>query len=137
MNIIVNRKIFTAKTTQSDVFIDDIFFGYVLEPTILQCEIMAIPEGTYKIGYYQSPHFGRLMPRVLCDEKYGVILWHWGNWPRDTHGCSLTGSTADIDYVGNSTAKWSEFWAMLGGAPSDVVPAANMKQDVTVTYRKG
>ena len=61
----------------------------------------SIPEGTYLITPRTSPKFGQ---HFLVNDVPGrdYILFHNGNYPKDTKGCILVGSKEGVDYVGNS-----------------------------------
>lgn len=54
-------------------------------------EVSCIPEGTYFMGPYSSPHFEEA---ILIDPVPGRtgILIHAGNTTKDTHGCILVGN---------------------------------------------
>jgi len=118
MKIQVFRKLYTAKSTISDIFIDNVFFGYGLEPSVMHGTAgvnQAIPEGKYDIEFYDSPKFSSRLLRVMCAEEYGVILLHNGNFPKDTEGCLILGRTYDTDWVGESKVKLEELSVMLDG----------------------
>lgn len=57
---------------------------------------VAIPEGTYKVGLYPSPHFGRLMPILENVPGRADILIHWGSYPENSEGCILVGEQQDL-----------------------------------------
>lgn len=53
----------------------------------------AIPTGLYEVILNRSPKFRRVLPRLLDVPAFSGILIHPGNWPRDTEGCILTGTS--------------------------------------------
>ena len=59
-----------------------------------------IPAGTYKLGLFQSPHFGKQMIYLLNVPNYDGIMIHNGNKNEDTLGCILVGDTSNL-FVGN------------------------------------
>jgi len=74
-----------------------LFTGYTLEPagddTVARGLDQRIPEGIYRIEWYSSPRFKRVLP-LLYNEyvpKDRYILIHAGNFPKDTEGCILVG----------------------------------------------
>jgi len=62
----------------------------------------AIPYGRYRIIMYRSPHFGRMLPKLLLVDSFEDILIHSGNRPKDTKGCILVGENRVVGKVLNS-----------------------------------
>ena len=84
--------------------------GFFLEPkgpsTTVANQNQRIPEGTYNVEDYTSKSFSNVF-RVYNDavsQNRGILI-HAGNYPQDTRGCLLPGSTKGTDYVGSSNAK--------------------------------
>jgi hypothetical protein len=50
-----------------------------------------IPGGVYKIIMFFSPHFKRILPRLIAVKGFDGILIHPGNTIKDTLGCILVG----------------------------------------------
>lgn len=69
---------------------DGSHFLYTLERVAV-----AIPEGRFKVGWHDSPHFGRIMPLLLGIPGRDDILFHWGNYPENSDGCVLVGESED------------------------------------------
>ena len=91
------------------LFNDKIFLkGYTLEPagpdTTARGKDRRMPEGIYDVFWHHSARFNRVLP-VLYNEKVPkdrCILIHAGNYPKDTEGCILLGSTFSDEGVFNS-----------------------------------
>jgi len=62
----------------------------------------AIPAGTYDLTVRPSQRFGRLMPHVENVPDFQGVLIHWGNFPKDTEGCTLVGTAHSANFVGHS-----------------------------------
>ena len=81
--------------------------GYFLEPagpsTTQSGKDQRIPEGTYNLENYSSKNHPDVF-RIYNDNvsKDRRILIHIGNYPDDTAGCLLPGSSWEKDFVGNS-----------------------------------
>lgn len=43
------------------------------------------------------------------------ILFHWGNYNKDSEGCVLLGSARSVDMITHSRATWTVFMQMLEG----------------------
>ncbi|MCG8709079.1 hypothetical protein JHU04_002310 [Brenneria sp. 4F2] len=92
--------------------------GYILErpgpDTTVSGLRQRIPEGSYKIKWHNSniPSVKPYNPVPLLynanvpQSRY--ILIHNGNYPRNTDGCLLIGSTKGNDFVGGSVIKLKE-----------------------------
>jgi len=70
--------------------------------------ISRIPVGKYICRTVDSPKFGKTFE--ICDiPDRGHILFHKGNYSRDTQGCVLLGSEFNIDMVSNSKKAFHNF----------------------------
>ena len=97
--------------------------GYILEcpgPDTTQSGLKKrIPEGVYKLKWHSShlPAVKKYNPVPLLynaqvsSSRY--ILIHNGNYPRNTEGCLLVGSSRGVDFVGGSVDKLKELNAFL------------------------
>ena len=124
MDIIVQRKWLTTNSTCGEMFIDNMFFAYTLEPRHDQAKgkPFAIPPGEYQIQFLPSHHFECTTPHVMNVEGFTEIEIHWGNYPKDTDGCTLVGQNHMIDFVGNSKLMFNKLMAKL-------------RAPVTITYK--
>ncbi len=79
--------------------------GYILEPagpsTTESGLDRRIPAGTYNLKKNVGSKYGlRLYNNVVPQSR--AILMHIGNYPKDTEGCLLPGSSIGHDFVGGS-----------------------------------
>ena len=120
MEILAIRKVFTNKTTISEVFIDgsaerECFFledkdrGLSQEMDLDEIKKLkvygetAIPKGRYEIVISYSARFKKKLPLLLNVKGYEGIRIHTGNYAEHTHGCLLPGENATKDAVTQST----------------------------------
>jgi len=75
----------------------------------------AIPVGTYPLTIRWSVKFGKHVPHVENVPGFVAIEVHWGNYPRDTDGCTLVGRTRGPlpDFIGSSVLAWTMLMAKL------------------------
>jgi hypothetical protein len=114
-----------TKTATRGVMLLNGFASFcTLEPPANPLECLAcvpegttcIPEGTYNCGPHSSAKFGNTF-EVLNVPDRTEILFHAGNFPKDTHGCILIGSSFDphgIAITGSKTAL-ADFLAKVKG----------------------
>lgn len=133
MKLIVNRKWQTHLSTISELSIEgvDKFGGFTLEPagpdTIIPQQNKRIPEGEYKMKWYnaQDPKLAKYNPLPLLynDEvsESRLILFHQGNYPQNTLGCLLVGTTRDTDMVNYSVKKLLELKEYLSSVDENNV----------------
>ncbi|MCL2076771.1 MAG: DUF5675 family protein [Betaproteobacteria bacterium] len=108
----VIRRWETRESTFSELHFDGGLRGYVLErpgpDTTTPNLNLRVPVGTYKLRWHNSglPSVKANNPvPLLYNAKVGesrCILIHNGNYPRDTRGCLLVGTTMSSDMVGSS-----------------------------------
>lgn len=67
-----------------------------LEPQWMdnQANISCIPAGSYQCSITQSPRYGKVY-EVKDVPNRSHILFHSGNWAKDTQGCILLGLAQD------------------------------------------
>jgi len=111
-----------------ELYLDGLRECYTLEPSKESGELVAL--GTYNGILEMSPRFKTITPHLRGVPGYddfgphGPIELHWGNYPGNTEGCCLLGTTRAMDFVGNSRAAL----AML---------VAKLPDTFTVTYEGG
>lgn len=92
----LKRKIFTAKSTIGELYIEGNLFCYTLEDTVRKGPKVvgetAIPEGQYEVALNFSNSVGYLVPLLLNVSGFSRINIHVGNFPEDTKGCILVGN---------------------------------------------
>jgi len=106
------RKEYTNKSTIGELFIDNIFYCYTLEPITRLFKIpgysVAIPAGEYEIDLTQSGRFKESLPLLLDVPNYEGIRIHAGNSYKDTEGCILVGRTKSENYIYSSRVTLDE-----------------------------
>jgi hypothetical protein len=105
---------------------DDQFLGWTLEHAFEQLTADGtvvepiIPEGEWTCvrGWHQLEHGPRFETfEVTGIEGHSGLLFHWGNWNKDSDGCILVGHDIDKSVspwmVTNSRDAFAEFMQML------------------------
>jgi Family of unknown function (DUF5675) len=115
MEITVTRQWFTAQSTQGILDIDGVFVCYAMEPRKDQSQgkPYCIPTGRYQLVNQWSNHFQRVTPHVQNVPGFTEIELHPGNFPRDTEGCTLVGTTRYADVLGQSDAAFDALMPLL------------------------
>jgi hypothetical protein len=121
MKILVQRDIFTTKSTASKVYVNDAFKCYGLEDVDRHLEDggvkvfgeTCIPRGTYPLIIDFSHRFDQLMPHVLEVPGFTGVRIHPGNTAKDTHGCLLVGLTRGEDQVLNSRSAYNTLFRII------------------------
>jgi hypothetical protein len=112
MDILVQRKTLTNKTTIGNLLIDGQHFCYTLEDVVREVEgeppvrwkingETAIPRGKYKVKVSYSPHFEKYLPEILDVPGWTNVRFHGGNGPEDSEGCLLVGSAQALNRIWN------------------------------------
>lgn len=108
INILIIREIFTDKSTIGSLSINGEVFCDTLELPFLdnQKSISCIPVGSYDVRLRTAREsatrdYLHLMIKDVPERSY--ILFHKGNYPKDTEGCILVGRSREQDFVGNSS----------------------------------
>lgn len=120
MLLTVTRVWRTDNSTCGMLDIDGVFQAYTLEPRTdqYQGKPYCIPTGTYDLILLPSPHFGCVTPHVQNVPGFSEIEIHWGNFPKDTEGCTLVGRSHAIDFVGESRLAFDALMQKLAGQNS-------------------
>lgn len=133
LDVKISRYRYAEKSTQGTLFVNDGqsktgFAGHILENPWLgnEPEISCIPTGVYRLGLRKEGgwHNSALVKKRIAPTYQGMIevldvpgrtfiLMHWGNWPKNTKGCPLIGTTAGVDSVGASIDAYLKFYARV------------------------
>ena len=107
INLVLEREIFTDKSVIGTLYLNGIRICDTLEnPWIDNARnISCIPEGKYDVRLRLARESGtrdylHLLVKAVPDRTY--ILFHKGNYPKDTRGCVLVGMSSEQDVVYNS-----------------------------------
>jgi len=108
INLLIIRNTFSDKSTIGELFINDERFCDTLENPWLdnQRNISCIPAGEYPVRLrYPRESATREYLHLLVQDvpNRDYILFHRGNFPKDTRGCILVGQGTQQDVVNNST----------------------------------
>lgn len=128
MEIKVLRKTYSKNSTIGEMYINGTRFCYTLEDTCRdknrdgdlkdagEAKVFGqtcIPAGRYKVVLNYSNRFKRVMPQLLNVPNFEGIRLHNGNYPKDTLGCILVGSTKAVDFVGHSVDTFDKLMIRL------------------------
>lgn len=112
-NLLLLREIYTEKSTIGKLYFNGNFYGHTLELPYLdnQRSISSIPKGVYQVekrAGEESPKFKyqHLIVKDVPNRSY--ILFHVGNYPKDTKGCVLIGNTKSLNAIGESTKAFNK-----------------------------
>lgn len=72
-----------------------------------------------------SPHFGVVTPHILDVPGFSNIEIHWGNFARDTEGCTVVGEGHAEDIVLRSRLAFAALMQKISG-----------QKDLQITYQK-
>lgn len=100
----ITRQTYTDRSVSGMMDLDGVFQCYTLEPPKGTVKPHCIPSGIFKGKKYHSPSLGRIVLLLIGVPGFEDIEIHNGNYPRNTHGCTLVGQTRGTDFVGNSIA---------------------------------
>ena len=108
VNLLIIRDTFTEVSTIGNLYLDGEWLCDTLENPYLdnQRSISCIPEGQYKVRLRTAREsatrdYLHLLVEDVPNRDY--ILFHRGNWAKDTSGCILVGIGTEQDFVKNST----------------------------------
>lgn len=115
MIFLVQRKWFTDQSSIGQLSIDGEFECFTLEPRKDQSrgKPYCIPTGTYPVQLLPSIRFQMLTPHILDVPDFDAIEIHPGNYPNDTHGCTLVGKSRGRDAVLESRDAFKALMAKL------------------------
>jgi len=104
MPLKVVRDRFTSYSTEGRLYLDTFFQCFTLEPRRSRefGKPFCIPEGIYLYEVRRSQHFQRDVICIDLVPGFTSIEVHPGNFPKDTHGCTLVGITQGEDFIGHS-----------------------------------
>ncbi len=116
------KNVFDGTLGRLSIFADngkELFSCYTLEPRgddeVRPGLDKRVPQGQYSLRWHDSPRFKRrllhIYNRQVPQERY--ILFHIGNYPKDTEGCILLGETCTDKGVLNSRAAFNSFMAIM------------------------
>lgn len=107
INLLLIRDMFTENSTIGELFVNGERFCDTLENPWLdnQRNISCIPEGEYPVRLRlpresATRDYLHLLVKDVPNRDY--ILFHRGNFPKDTSGCILVGQGTQQDVVNNS-----------------------------------
>ena len=107
INLLLIRDTFTEESTIGELFLDGERICDTLERPYFNNlkNISCIPEGNYKVRLRlaresASRDYLHLLVQDVPDRDW--ILFHRGNYPKDTSGCILVGLGSQQDVVDNS-----------------------------------
>ena len=92
------RKFFTDNSTIGELLIGMDHQCWCLEDTCRDAGVKiygktAIPPGRYELALYNSTRNKGFVPLLLGVPGFEYVEMHVGNYPKDTNGCILIGST--------------------------------------------
>lgn len=138
MKLQVRREILTALSSIGTLYLDGLFYSFTLEPPKRSQKPCSIPQGSYDLTIRFSKKFQRLMPHVENVPGFEAIEIHWGNYPKDTEGCTLVGFVKGPppDFIGQSKDAFGTlFNRLLAWAEANGGPDANgVYHCGTITY---
>lgn len=97
------------------MLIDGVHECFTLEPRKDQSQgkPYCIPARTYGWVKKMSPHFGFMTIWLVGVTGFDDVEIHPGNFPKDTHACTLVGSVKGVDFVGHSDEEFEALMAKL------------------------
>jgi len=128
MEILLKRKVRTAKSTTGDFIVNGNRIAYSLEDIdrrLQQSDSLdhiksvkvhsetAIPAGRYEVILSFSNRFKKFLPLLLSVPGFEGIRIHSGNKADDSDGCILIGETVAADWVGSSRDAMAEFMSIF------------------------
>ena len=129
MKIEVRRKKETDKSIVGELWVDNQLECFDLEPARtnpVNAGHPCIAAGTYDLELTFSPHFQTITPEVMNVPNRTDIRVHWGNFPKDTEGCTLVGEDRGADQVYRSKPAFDRLMTLLRAT----------HDKITITYKE-
>ena len=116
MQIVIQRETDSGVSVIGSLSVNGSWECYTLEHP--SGDPLQIPAGDYQVILWNSPKFGRVMPRLVGPGDAGrdPIEIHFGNTVHNTEGCVIVGATKAVDSVGNSQAAFAKLFPLIQGA---------------------
>ena len=143
MKIDIVRTYFTRELTKGIMFVDDIFYGYTLEPELKTPNEQSyvnrcISTGSYQARYEYSNKFKEHLVELKRVPNHDEIKIHAGNYRKDTRGCILVGKTSGGNCVLSSKAALAAvnvkaYWAAKKYEEIDVNISCYLGNDERIT----
>ncbi len=95
LRIVSPRTAYTDHSTRSNLIVDGVNWGYVIEDVVRTAGApkvhgkTAIPAGIYQVKMHDSPRFKRRLPHLQDVPGFEYVLAHGGNTAADTEGCLI------------------------------------------------
>jgi hypothetical protein len=115
MKLHLLRQYFTQNSIIGNLYIDGKHECLTMELPWLDNlpQKSCIPEGTYPVGMWDSPHFRREVP-ILCNVPgRSSIEIHIANEPKELRGCIAVGSYRGNDFIGHSRDAFETLFTRL------------------------
>lgn len=122
MELTLERKKPTSKSTIGEIRVDGVYECVSLEPPMLFNGLAnvpmktCIPEGVYDVTLEYSPKHKRVVPLLHDVPGRTEVEIHILNFPSDTEGCIGPGLAAGEDEISGSTLAFGELFAKMSGA---------------------
>lgn len=133
MKLKLVRDILTSEVTFGRLYVDDKFFCYTLEDTYRDLKDLnndkdfddvgegkiygqtCIPFGDYSVEMRHSPKFNKDMPYILNIRGFAGVMFHIGNFAKDTNGCILVGIERVVkeNRISGSTATFANLYKLF------------------------
>ncbi|MBK8467667.1 MAG: hypothetical protein IPL32_17775 [Chloracidobacterium sp.] len=136
MKLLVQRELFSDKTSIGTMYVDGVRECYTLEDRDRHLEEggekvygeTAIPRNTYKVVITYSNRFKQPMPLLVDVPQFEGIRIHPGNTAEDTHGCILVGVGIGNDRLYNSRQAYERLFNKLEAAEA-------LGEEITIEIR--
>jgi hypothetical protein len=138
LNLTIQRVTQTKRSTTGRLSIDGNPEFVTLEPPKLPNPppdgngFVCILAGTYRLTIRWSNRFARPVPHVEAVPGRSEIEMHFGNWARNTDGCTLIGKDFDDqpDYISQSDASFNALMVKLYAGATCVNPGADQQHQL-------